>query len=93
MSRGSLLSILRNSGVSLQWPRRLSLAIGIARGMQFLHKIDRIHRDLKSANVLVSEAWRAKVSDFGTARLLKFDRTYSLVSKSVRDEPSIGCGP
>ena len=40
--------------------------------MRFLHGLNppRIHRDLKAANLLVSQNWVVKVSDFGTARRL-----------------------
>jgi serine/threonine protein kinase len=40
--------------------------------MAFLHGLRpaRLHRDLKSPNLLVSESWVVKVSDFGTTRLL-----------------------
>lgn len=43
-----------------------------AEGMAFLHGLRpaRLHRDLKSPNLLVSESWVVKVSDFGTTRLL-----------------------
>ena len=42
----------------------------MAQGMQHLHNHDNIHRDLKSANVLLSSAMAAKVCDFGTAQYL-----------------------
>jgi pto-interacting protein 1 len=46
------------------------IAIGIARALEYLHTLtpQMIHRDLKSANVLLDEADNAKVADFGTVR-------------------------
>ncbi|KAJ0702699.1 putative protein kinase RLK-Pelle-LRR-IX family [Helianthus annuus] len=53
----------------LSWKRRLSIALDVARGMQYLHSLAHqsfIHRDLKSSNILLSDYFRAKVSNFGS---------------------------
>ncbi|KAK7309692.1 hypothetical protein RJT34_06628 [Clitoria ternatea] len=56
----------------LDWSKRMKIAIGAARGLAYLHegcnpKI--IHRDIKSANILLNHAYEAQVADFGLARL------------------------
>ncbi|KAB2065650.1 hypothetical protein ES319_A09G103700v1 [Gossypium barbadense] len=56
----------------LSWRRRLSIALDVARGMEYLHNLARetfIHRDLKSSNILLDDDFRAKVSDFGLVKL------------------------
>ena len=55
--RGSLRDVLDNESVSLTLPLKLHLAIGAAKGLNFLHTLTppRIHRDVKSANLLVSQ--------------------------------------
>ncbi|XVE79172.1 hypothetical protein DITRI_Ditri14bG0036600 [Diplodiscus trichospermus] len=56
----------------LSWRRRLSIALDVARGMEYLHNLARqtfIHRDLKSSNILLDDEFRAKVSDFGLVKL------------------------
>ncbi|KAK9175458.1 hypothetical protein WN944_027465 [Citrus x changshan-huyou] len=56
----------------LSWTRRLSIALDVARGMEYLHCLARqtfIHRDLKSSNILLDDDYRAKVSDFGLVKL------------------------
>ncbi|GBG34747.1 Protein kinase, putative [Hondaea fermentalgiana] len=66
-SRGSLFDVLHSSSLLLDTKRRLDLALQVAKGMSYLHGRPKeiIHRDLKSMNVLVTQAWQAKVADFG----------------------------
>ncbi len=42
----------------------------ICQGVAFLHSKKVIHRDLKSANILLDTKGRAKIADFGTLRTL-----------------------
>ncbi|XP_020232655.1 receptor protein kinase TMK1 [Cajanus cajan] len=56
----------------LDWKRRLSIALDVARGVEYLHGLAQqifIHRDLKPSNILLADDMRAKVSDFGLVRL------------------------
>ncbi|KAJ0467327.1 putative protein kinase RLK-Pelle-LRR-IX family [Helianthus annuus] len=48
----------------LSWKRKLSIALDVARGMEYLHSLAHqsfIHRDLKSSSILLSDDFRAKV--------------------------------
>lgn len=63
----------------MEWPIRLRIALGTARGLAYLHedchpKI--IHRDIKAANILLDFNFEAKVSDFGLARLATDNHTH-----------------
>ena len=76
MSRGTLKDLLYNTDdVCISVDRKLNFATDTARGMHFLHGLNppRIHRDLKSANLLVSDNWVVKVSDFGLGRTVAKD--------------------
>ncbi|KAK9690831.1 hypothetical protein RND81_09G156900 [Saponaria officinalis] len=56
----------------LEWTRRLSIALDVARGVEYLHTLAHqsfIHRDLKPSNILLGDDMRAKVADFGLVRL------------------------
>jgi serine/threonine protein kinase len=54
----------------LEWAQRLGIAVGIAQALVHLHsrRPQLLHRDLKTANVLLDGAGKAKVADFGTVR-------------------------
>ncbi|EGD76900.1 TKL protein kinase [Salpingoeca rosetta] len=47
---------------------KLRMARDVASGMAYIHSLGHIHRDLKTANILVSATLRAKISDFGSIR-------------------------
>ncbi|XP_059594497.1 LRR receptor kinase SERK2 isoform X7 [Vitis vinifera] len=69
----------------LDWPTRKRVALGTARGLEYLHehcnpKI--IHRDVKAANVLLDEDFEAVVGDFGLAKLV--DVRITSVTTQVR---------
>ena len=56
----------------LDWNTRIKIAVDTARGMEYLHVIANppvIFRDLKPANILLDNDFRARLSDFGLAKL------------------------
>ncbi|CAN1319155.1 G-type lectin S-receptor-like serine/threonine-protein kinase B120 [Linum perenne] len=65
----------------LDWPIRMNIIHGIARGLLYLHRdslLRIIHRDLKVSNILLDEKMNPKISDFGLARI--FEGTQDLAS-------------
>ncbi|XP_059314452.1 protein kinase STUNTED-like [Lycium ferocissimum] len=53
----------------LNWNTRMQVAIGVARGLEYLHSQAPpiIHRDVKSSNILLSDDFHPQLSDFGAA--------------------------
>ncbi|XP_052604713.1 interleukin-1 receptor-associated kinase 4 isoform X2 [Peromyscus californicus insignis] len=78
MPNGSLLDRLSclDGTPPLSWHMRCKIAQGAADGISFLHENHHIHRDIKSANILLDKDFTAKISDFGLARAsAKFTQT------------------
>ncbi|GER47879.1 protein kinase [Striga asiatica] len=65
---GSLYEYLHKNHHVLKLPQLLKFAIDICRGMEYLHQKNVIHRDLKTANLLMDTHNVVKVADFGVAR-------------------------
>ncbi|KAG5527761.1 hypothetical protein RHGRI_028643 [Rhododendron griersonianum] len=77
MTNGSLASLLYGPEERvLSWDERLQIALDISHGIEYLHDgavPPIIHRDLKSANILLDRSMRAKVADFGLSKEQTYD--------------------
>ena len=75
MPQGTLTQHLfecQENGCSpLTWKQRVTIALDVARGVEYLHSLAQqsfIHRDLKPSNILLGDDMRAKVADFGLVK-------------------------
>jgi predicted Ser/Thr protein kinase len=66
MEQGSLWQVLRQTVLNPEQQKRM--ALDIAKGLYYLHSKPILHRDLKSANVLINQHGQAKLADFGLAK-------------------------
>ncbi|XP_059452540.1 calcium/calmodulin-regulated receptor-like kinase 2 [Corylus avellana] len=77
MRKGSLANLLYGQEErTMSWDERLQIALDISHGIEYLHEgavPPIIHRDLKSANILLDQSMRAKVADFGLSKEEVFD--------------------
>ncbi|KAM0833336.1 hypothetical protein ACQ4PT_064325 [Festuca glaucescens] len=68
MPGGNLYDFLHKKNITLELSVILRIAIGISRGMDYLHQNNIIHRDLKTANLLIGNGQVVKIADFGVSR-------------------------
>uniref|UniRef100_A0A0D9YHD6 non-specific serine/threonine protein kinase n=1 Tax=Oryza glumipatula TaxID=40148 RepID=A0A0D9YHD6_9ORYZ len=74
-------------GEPLEFSQRLNIAIDIVHAVSYLHGYTDhpiIHRDIKSSNILLTDQLRAKVADFGFARLAPDNTEATHVSTMVK---------
>ncbi|CAI9276144.1 unnamed protein product [Lactuca saligna] len=78
LEKGSLGSILRSDVLAkeLDLLKRVTIVKGVANGLVYMHHDCTppiIHRDISISNILLDSDYEARISDFGTSKLLKLD--------------------
>ncbi|XP_020214316.1 receptor-like serine/threonine-protein kinase NCRK [Cajanus cajan] len=94
MANGNLRDCLDGvSGKHIDWATRVMIAIGAARGLEYLHEAAApriLHRDVKSTNILLDENWQAKITDLGMAKNLRSDDLPSCSNSPARMQGTFG---
>ncbi|CAL8176393.1 unnamed protein product [Prunus armeniaca] len=73
MPNSSLDTHLFGSRTTLQWDLRYKIALDLATAVHYLHEDAEtcvLHRDIKSANILLDYDFKTKLGDFGIAKLV-----------------------
>ncbi|XP_018832270.2 G-type lectin S-receptor-like serine/threonine-protein kinase RLK1 [Juglans regia] len=79
LSNGTLAGFLFGD-LKPSWKRRIEIAIGIARGLLYLHEecsSPIIHCDIKPQNILLDDYYNARIADFGLAKLLMMNQSHT----------------
>lgn len=89
--KGNVQSILRDKKTKLSLKKIIGLALGAAKGMLYLHSSDPpiLHRDLKSANLLVDKNWTCKVGDFGMSRVMDKSKSMTVCGTAETCAPEV----
>src|SRR5262249_8622801 len=66
--KGSLDALIRKHG-PLNWRETLSIGVKLAGALDAAHRIGTLHRDVKPANILLSDYGEPQLTDFGIARI------------------------
>jgi eukaryotic-like serine/threonine-protein kinase len=82
---GSDLAHLLAQHTPLSIAEKLDIAIDVLSGLAFAHKRGLVHRDVKPANIRVTEDGRAKIMDFGIVHLSSSDMTKTGVALGTPD--------
>ncbi|KAL6651805.1 hypothetical protein ACP70R_010730 [Stipagrostis hirtigluma subsp. patula] len=75
--------LFQNNVAVLTWSVRYQIALGIARGLAYLHESCRdciIHCDIKPENILLDASFVPKIADFGMAKFLGRDFSRALTT-------------
>ena len=65
---GSIAGLIRRRG-RLSWESTIDYALQVCDGLAYAHEWGIVHRDLKSANLLLTKEGQIKIADFGIARV------------------------
>ncbi|MFS7923108.1 putative protein kinase RLK-Pelle-CrRLK1L-1 family [Helianthus anomalus] len=74
------------------WIQRLKVCLGAARGLSYLHDHNGtqqrvLHRDIKSANILLDDKWNAKVSDMGLSKIGPANQPHTAIVTTIAGTP------
>ena len=94
VENGCLREYLNTYKETICQPDLIRFAVDVAAGMNYLSSCKIIHNDLAARNVLVTNdrPCRAKISDFGLAKLLKPEQYYYKQSQG-KAIPAFWCAP
>jgi eukaryotic-like serine/threonine-protein kinase len=76
-------TLINHLGSPIPYRKAVRMLLPIARALEYAHKHNMLHRDVKPANILMSSEGEPVLSDFGIAKLLEVDSGFTLTGTGV----------
>ena len=76
-------SLKKRLGKPIPWQEAFQLILPIARALDYAHRQNMIHRDVKPSNILMTEDGEPMLTDFGIAKVLDLDETADLTGTGM----------
>lgn len=70
-------------GKPISWNDAISILLPIAKALDFAHRQNMIHRDVKPSNILITADGEPMLTDFGIAKIIDDDATVDLTGTSA----------
>jgi len=76
-------SLKARTGIPMPYKEAARLLLPMARALEYAHNENIVHRDVKPANILVSQTGEPLLSDFGIAKILEVEPSTNLTETGV----------
>ena len=84
LAGGTLKTLLKSrNGKPLSFHEAVHILLPIAHALDYTHRQDTIHRDVKPANILITDDGALMLTDFGVAKILDIDDGQTLTGANV----------
>ena len=81
MENGTLYTKLEELSNPLNWKQKANMAVGVARGLRYLHANNIVHGNITSSNIFLDEFLEPKIGELGCSQLL-YNKESKKVSKT-----------
>jgi len=70
-------------GKPIPWQDAVKLILPIAEALEYAHEQKIIHRDIKPSNILLTQKGQPMLTDFGIAKILESEETFTLTGTGI----------